>query len=409
MRITIDAHNDTLLKLVNPETRTLKAHLSDQTPFHIDLEKMLTGNVNAACFAAFTDDLGGAHPSNSAIASLVAALEETIAHSNGKLVKAYTFSTLQDAVAHHIPVAIQTIEGAYGVDEVNAIPLLQQYHDWGVKAITLVWNHSNALGNGTLKTTYLGEAVTHGLTALGKRFIAEMHRLKMLVDVSHMDERTFWDVIDHASFPIIASHSGAYQIHPHIRNLKDDQIKAIAATGGIVHVVFCRYFIGDESADCDVLIDHISHMIELVGDRHVGLGSDFDGATMPVNLPDMSHIQLIATKLQEKGYSQETIDRVMGGNLYRLLESLDSDFSSVFKVTIDCQIVDNAMVFSLEHDALKHADYVFHLNGYAYPATYHAPLKKLYAKVPYVLEPSHFFATFSDLTHHRRFCSILTL
>lgn len=321
MRITVDAHNDTLMKIIDAESWDFQNDIGKPTQFNIDIDKMEKGAVNLALFAAYTDDMGDVNQSISYVLSMTNALEKTVALNKDRFTKAYTYADIEKGIEAGKRIAVQTIEGAYAVNDDNACELLKQYHDLGVRLITLVWDHSNALGEGTLKQYKSGIKTSGGLTPLGEQVVEMMEEIGILVDVSHMDEETFWSTLKVAKRPLVASHSGAYKIKAHVRNLKDEQIKAIAKTGGVVNVVFCRFFIGDVTSGVETLLDHIEHVIKIGGIEHVGLGSDFDGATMPVDLLDISHMQLVADGLERRGYSNDDIDAVMGGNMLRLLES----------------------------------------------------------------------------------------
>lgn len=322
MRITIDAHNDTLMKIIDPQEWSFKNNIGEATDFHIDLDKMTQGETNVALFAAYTDDMGDPDLSNSYLLAMMSALDEIARRNPERFVKVKTVSELKGGLAAGKRLAIQTIEGGYALTEVNAKALLEQYLDIGVRMMTLVWDHSNHLGEGTLKRIKDGGATAGGLTALGKKVVGWMEELGMIVDVSHMDEETFWSTVAVTRKPLVASHSGAHAVLPHVRNLKDEQLKAVADSGGVICAVFCRYFIGDETSGVDTLLDHIEHMVKVAGENHVGLGSDFDGATMPVDLPDISHMQLVAKGLATRGYSEEAIDKIMGGNLLRVINEI---------------------------------------------------------------------------------------
>lgn len=320
MRITIDAHNDTLMKVIDPDTWTFSTNIGYSTSFQLDLSKMVEGELDVACFAAYTDDLGHPNRSNGYLLAMMHALDQTADMNRDRMAKVMSVEGLREALSTGKRCAIQTIEGGYGFDEANAEVLLRQFFDAGVRMLAPVWNYSNLLGEGTLKQYKDGVASSGGLTVLGKKFVGWMEALGMIVDVSHMDEATFWSTVDVAKKPLVASHSGAYAVRPHVRNLKDDQLRAVAGSGGVVCVVFCRGFIGDDTAGVEALLDHIEHVIKVAGVDSVGLGSDFDGARMPVDLPDASHVQLIADGLLTRGYSEDVVDKVMGGNMLRVLE-----------------------------------------------------------------------------------------
>jgi membrane dipeptidase len=319
--IVVDAHNDTMMKVINSETLHPVVDIGLDTSFHIDLPKMRKGQVNIAYFAAYTTDYGNIEKNNSTILASINALRYTENLNADTFRIAKNYAQLEKALSEEKLIGIQTIEGGYAISQDNANDLLSQYADLGVKAIALLWSFSNSIGEGNLEQ-YRDETPSEGgLTELGKRLITEMENRDMIVDVSHMNERTFWDTVKLSSRPIIASHSGAAAIKPHARNLTDDQLRAVAKLEGVINVVFCRYFIGDEQSGVLKLVDHIEHIVRVVGDDYVGLGSDFDGATMPVDLVDISEMGKIKDELGKRGYSQESIRKIMGLNNLRVLKS----------------------------------------------------------------------------------------
>ncbi len=322
--IIIDAHNDTMMKVVDPETLKPVVDIGLDTPFHIDLPKMRKGQVSIAYFAAYTTDYGNLEKNNSTILASINALKFTESLNPEAFCIAKDYEQLENALAADKRIGIHTIEGGYALSQENAKYLLNQYEDLGVKAIALLWNFSNAIGEGNLDQ-YRDESPSQGgLTDFGKWIIPEMEAREILVDVSHMNERTFWDTIKVSEKPIIASHSGASTVKPHARNLSDDQLRAIAKSGGVVNVVFCRYFIGDVDSGVSVLVDHIEHIVKIIGDDSVGLGSDFDGATMPVDLVDISEMGKIKDELEKRGFEEPSIRKILGLNNLRILKAIMS-------------------------------------------------------------------------------------
>lgn len=321
--VVIDTHNDTLMKAVNEVTFEPEVDLSIDTDFHIDLPKMRQGNVDIAYFAAFSEDGSDVELAQHRICASFNALKELERNTQTGFQIYRGFTQLNQALFQNKRVGVRTIEGAYSLTEDNCLFLLKQYAHIGVQAIAPVWNYSNAIGEGTLEAFQDGTKTEGGLTPLGYAFVKEMDRLGMMIDVSHMNEKTFWDVVKNSNEPIIASHSGAYALKNHIRNLKDDQLIAIKQSGGVVNVVFCRYFLGDENGNLETLLDHIEYISNLIGYEHVGLGSDFDGATMPIGLEDISKVPLIRVGLEKRGFSTEKIEAIMGNNNLRLLRHFD--------------------------------------------------------------------------------------
>ena len=346
-KIILDAHNDTMMKAVNPSTYQLDTNIGESTDFDIDLNKMTSAGVDLLYFAAFTDDLGSWRENHNAILASLRGLKITRDLNSDRFRIPMCFSDVISGIEAGVLMGIHSIEGAYAFTDNNMIGLLKQYDDLGVKVIAPVWNHSNSLGEGTLEK-YLDEIPSPpGLTKLGRSFVGAMNHLGIIIDVSHMNDRTFWDTVKTSTMPIIASHSGVYALREHVRNLKDDQIKAIAETGGVINVVFCRNFLGDASADVSVLVDHIEYIIKLVGVDHVGLGSDFDGATMPVGLKDLSEIGKIEAELRTRGYDEADLKKIMGHNNLRVLKKHDDKRQKQEKIPATMTVKSEAQDFKM--------------------------------------------------------------
>lgn len=346
-KIILDAHNDTMMKAVNPSTYQLDTNIGESTDFDIDLNKMTSAGVDLLYFAAFTDDLGSWRENHNAILASLRGLKITRDLNSDRFRIPMCFSDVISGIEAGVLMGIHSIEGAYAFTDNNMIGLLKQYDDLGVKVIAPVWNHSNSLGEGTLEK-YLDEIPSPpGLTKLGRSFVGAMNHLGIIIDVSHMNDRTFWDTVKTTNMPIIASHSGVYALREHVRNLKDDQIKAIAETGGVINVVFCRNFIGDAAADVSVLVDHIEYIIKLVGVDHVGLGSDFDGATMPVGLKDLSEIGKIEAELRTRGYDEADLKKIMGHNNLRVLKKHDDKRQKQEKIPATMTVKSEAQDFKM--------------------------------------------------------------
>lgn len=246
------------------------------------------------------------------------------------------------------------------IDEINT------FYDLGVRYIGLTWNHSNKIGTSARDESNSG---TGGLTEYGVEVVKRMDELGMLIDVSHIGEKTFWDIINTSKNPVIATHSNCYALNPHYRNLTDEQIKAIAKSGGIIGMNFLDEFIVSNAKSIrvknyyqaykkeldeifennkddmikfneerenfikehpiqggttiDNLIDHIDHIKELVGVDYIGLGSDFDGGiTPPIDLYDATCYPLLTKKLAERGYKEDEIRKILGLNFLRVFKQV---------------------------------------------------------------------------------------
>lgn len=212
---------------------------------------------------------------------------------------------------------ILSIEGAEPLK--GDLAVLRTAYRLGVRNIGLVWGGRNELGCGVLGS----EVDDEGLSNFGRDVVQEAGRLGIMVDVSHLNEAGFWDVLDVTEKPIVASHSNARKLLDHPRNLWDEQIQAIAEAGGLVGVVFA-FLTEDRSASTlEHVLDQIDYMVTLVGPDHVGLGSDFDGIKYtPAGLEDVSQMPAITRGLLERGYADEDIAQILGGNWLRVFREV---------------------------------------------------------------------------------------
>lgn len=326
--IVVDSHNDTMMKVIDEETWLPLVDIRKDTEFHIDIPKMRAGNLRGAFFAAYTSDYyGKPEKALSRTLALINALYWTEKNNSDIFNIVHTYDDLEEAIRDWKIAAIPSIEGAYSITEDNYYELIRQYHDLGVKAIAFNWNTSNALGEGA-NEVYADENKTKssgGLTGLGKKAIKEMNELGMIVDVSHMNEETFWGVINSSRAPIIASHSGSYTVRPHRRNLKDDQLKAIKENNGVAAMVMYRDFVKSlNDAYIKDYVDHIDYAVNLIGIDHVAIGSDFDGAEMPFDMKDSSELYKITEELVKRGYKERDIKKLLGLNTLRVIREVEA-------------------------------------------------------------------------------------
>lgn len=345
-QLIIDGHNDTMMKIVDEKTWLPKVDIGEDTDFHIDIPKLEKGGVNVPFFASYTRGYGhNFDKSNSRTLALINALywtEERNYH-NFQIVR--SINELEQIVEKGKIAGILTIEGAYGLNRQNGIELIRQYYDLGAKMLAPTWNYSNELGEGAHQV-YGDSSKTpspKGLTDFGKEIITEMNRLGMIVDVSHLSEGSFWDVIETSKAPIVASHSGVASLKKHPRNLTDKQLLAIKENGGVVGLVLCAGFIADkEEVYITDYVDHIDYAVNLMGVDHVGIGSDFDGAKMPKDLEDASKFQKIVNELKARGYSKEDMDKILGLNFLRVFkeaeEEREVDKLEEISILITCQM-----------------------------------------------------------------------
>ena len=198
--------------------------------------------------------------------------------------------------------------------------VLRVLYRLGVRLLTLTWNQRNQIADG------IGESRTaSGLTEFGLKVIDEMNDLGMLIDVSHLSETGFWDVIKRSKTPIVASHSNCYALCSHLRNLKDEQIKALTDKDGVIGITFVPNFLTQEKRKTAVkdVVSHIDYLVEKAGIDYVGLGSDFDGTGgLPLGLEGVNKIPNITAELLNRGYMEGEIEKILGGNFLRVFKKV---------------------------------------------------------------------------------------
>ncbi len=196
--------------------------------------------------------------------------------------------------------------------------MLSLLYRLGVRSLILTWNYANDLAGGVREPG--------GLTTFGRDVVREMDRLGMLVDVSHLSDPAFWDVLDVSVRSVIASHSCCRSLYDHPRNLTDGQIKALAEQGGVIGINFYTEFLTGGKAALEDVVRHVDHVCSLVGPDFVGLGSDFDGCeSLPVGLENAGCLPALMQALLDRGYSEENTAKIAGGNFLRVIRQVLAD------------------------------------------------------------------------------------
>lgn len=306
----LDAHADTVLALEAGRALDVWGDAG-----HADLPRLLAGGVRYQVFALFIEP---DYKPERALARVLH-LWDTLRRALDGRVQLCTGP--QDLAAEAIPPgrlgAILSIEGGEVVG--TDLAILRVLHHLGVRAMGLTWNERNAIADGAGESDAGG-----GLTRFGRSLVAEMNRLGMIVDVSHLCRRAFWDVLAVSRRPVVASHSNARALCDHVRNLDDEQIRALASGGGVLGMNFFADFLDADPGRADIarVCDHIDHICGLVGPEHVGLGSDFDGISRaPVGLEDVSRLPALTEALLRRGYSEQDLGGILGGNFLRVFRA----------------------------------------------------------------------------------------
>lgn len=310
----VDLHNDFLLKArwfrrdFNVRGRGPVVY----TPFwtDLDLPRCREAGVDALGFALWA---GRRTPQFDDVMGLLDRLEGFVAAAPDQLVIATTAEEILAARAAGKIAAFMGIEGGAAIED--DLEKLRRLRARGVRYMSLTWNTSPAWARGSGERR---KAPADGLSPFGRDVVREMNRVGMLVDVAHASDKTFWDIVETTSVPVFDSHCGAWAKKKHHRNLKDDQIAAIAKSGGVVGIIFCTTFLGAFRSGLDVVADHVEHMLKVGGERAVALGSDFDGfVPLPTGMRDVRDLPRLTEVLLARGIPESTMEGILGANFLR--------------------------------------------------------------------------------------------
>ena len=358
--IVVDTHNDLLSKAVD-DNLVIDTDLSGIT--HSDIDRFKKGGVDVQLFSVWCDGLKE-NPylwANREMDTLIA-----VANRNpDKIRMVGNNNELNKAIKEKKLAAMFGVEGGHMIE--NNLDNLNRFYDRGVRYMTLTWNNSTDWASSAWDETMQPEKLKQkGLTDFGKQVVKRMNDLGMLVDLSHVGEKTFFDAIASATKPVLVSHSCVHSLCPVPRNLKDEQIKAIGKNGGVIHLNFYSGFIdssydrrsdlfnADHKAELDsllkvnpepyfanvylfkkypgevkslrpplsMLFDHLDYIVNLIGVDHVGIGSDFDGInSAPQEMEDVTNMPLFTKELMKRGYSKKDIRKILGTNFLRIFEA----------------------------------------------------------------------------------------
>jgi len=359
--IVIDTHDDTTQRMLFDKNFDISVRHKDG---HIDVPRMREGGLDALFFSIWVPSDVTGPPAVKRAFDLIDCVREAARLHPNDLMLATTAADIRRAASEHKIAALMGIEGGHMIDD--DLRLLRLYAALGVRYMTLThFKNNNWADSSTDKAAH------NGLTALGKDVVREMNRLGVMVDISHVADKTFWDVIETTRAPVLASHSSARAIANHPRNMTDDMMRALAKNGGVVMINYHAAFLSEEfrvasekksgtvvesmaamSKKCggneacttmeseridheamargelpkvswEKIVDHIDHAVKVAGADHVGLGSDFDGATMPIGMEDASKLPKITDALLKKGYSDADVEKILGGNILRVMEAVE--------------------------------------------------------------------------------------
>jgi membrane dipeptidase len=358
--IVLDTHDDTTQRFFSKDYDIGKRNPEG----HVDIPRMREGGMNAIFFSIWIDGRTMGPPAVQKALDQIDAVHENVRKYSKDLVFCRTAAEVREAHKQGKIAALIGVEGGHMIG--NDIRVLRMFGDLGVRYMTLSHFYNDEWADSSTD-----KPVHNGLTDFGKDIVREMNRQGIMVDISHVSDKTFYDALEVSKAPLVASHSSCRAICNHARDMSDEMIKALAAKGGVIQINYEPSFLdqaykdaydkkvggvvaasaqtlkdcGDD-AECSLrkerelhdrlvqegklphvswekIVEHIDHVVKLVGPDHVGLGSDFDGADMPDGMEDCSKLPKITEALLRKGYSDDDIRKILGGNTLRVMEQAE--------------------------------------------------------------------------------------
>jgi len=331
-----DGHNDVVLRLEEGE----RSFFEESEEGHLDLPRARRGGFAGGLFAIFVPgpeqgDMGGKPTGSYSFPLAPSIAPETARARSEQLMEILrgveerggirfvtTAAEIEDCLAEGTIAAVLHFEGAEAISDPDA---LERDYDRGLRSLGLVWSRANRYAEGVPFRFPASPDTGPGLSAEGKHLVRNCNRLGVLVDLSHLNLRGFFDVADISEAPLVASHSNAHALCKSTRNLTDEQLDTISATGGLVGVNFAVGFLREdgqlepETTPLDDIVRHVEYLVDRMGIDCVGLGSDFEGAAPPDELGDVTKLPTLLEALRERGYDDEALAKIAHGNWIRVL------------------------------------------------------------------------------------------
>ena len=320
----VDMHCDTLYEIEEASIHNRDIHLLDND-LNISFNKMKQGDYLLQTFAVFTHLKRNEHP--------IRHVNRMIDHFYNELAlnpdihHVLSYKDIEEAIKHNHMCAMLSLEEGAVVD--YDLAYLRNYYRLGVRMITLTWNFENGIGHPNFKDGH-GYHVCdkeHGLTDFGIEYVKECERLGIIIDVSHLSDAGFYDVLKYTTKPFVASHSNARAVCDHARILDDDMIRELAKRNGVMGINYAAGFLAehetmDGRSKVEDMVKHILYIRDLVGIDYVGLGSDFDGIPQNLELKDASYMPMLYDALKDAGLSEEEIEKVFYKNVLRVFKDV---------------------------------------------------------------------------------------
>lgn len=359
--IVVDTHNDVISGVII-KGKSIETNLLGKA--HTDLNRLKEGGVDVQIFSIFCDERYGKNTAFAFANRQIDSLYAIINRNPQSLALTTNYSSIKQTIKQQKIACMIGVEGGHMIeDDIN---YLDSLYKRGARYLTLTWNNSTSWATSAKDETKNPNLSFKGLNPLGKQIVQRMNALGMLVDLSHVGEQTFYDAISVSTKPIIVSHSCVHRLCSHFRNLKDNQIKAVAKNGGVIHVNFYSGFLDSNymkskeaflvkykpivdslklsgvpeyeledvvmamypqeaeklRAPFELLMQHIDYIKNLIGIDYIGLGSDFDGIeSAPISLDGVQHFPTVTEALLKRGYTKKEVQKILGLNFLRVLKA----------------------------------------------------------------------------------------
>lgn len=319
MMKVMDMHCDTIGAIYSKKKKGESVELR-KNALHVDVEKLQKGDYAAQCFAMFVPYTVD-RPLETCLEMIDCFYEELEANKDVLALACNAKDLEKNLVDGNISAILTVEEGGVTLGNLAYLRLLYRL---GVRMITLTWNYENGVGHPNFT---MGEHpdfhtpnTVDGLTPYGIAMVQEMNRLGMVIDVSHLSDAGFYDVLKYTTGPFVASHSNARAVCGHVRNMTDDMIKALAARGGVMGINYCADFLNEEAGFSYVqdMVRHIKHIVSIGGIDCVALGSDFDGIASNLEMADASKLTMLSNALVDAGFIKEEIEKIFYKNFLRV-------------------------------------------------------------------------------------------
>jgi len=360
--VVVDTHNDVVQRILKGEDISVRTRHG-----HSDLPRFLEGGLDVEMFSIWVPPEKTSRSYYEQANEQIDSILSFVRRNPDKVGFAQNVEDIERLLGEKKFIAMLGLEGGHHIE--NDLKKLDSFYRRGVRYMTLTWNNSTAWATSAQdESDSTKKLKQRGLTDFGKEVVRRMNELGMMVDISHVGEQTFWDVMRITRKPVIASHSSVWALSPHWRNLKDDQLRAIAKNGGVVFINFAPWFVDstfgakeremrrrnksridsfrvatrrhedflDDVAVAEFLkdeyrkirpslkslIDHFDYVAKLIGVEHVGIGSDFDGISVtPLEMDDVTYLPLITRELLKRGYSASDVKKILGENFMRVFRA----------------------------------------------------------------------------------------